>query len=74
LILFLSTLGSVTAFAGKLVLVDLPDIAPTTTVGTGPGKCSIFKKAGSVDGVSIDLVARLAIAKFDHMFAVTGGK
>lgn len=72
--LLLSILDVAPAAAGQLVLVDLPDTTETTTVGTGQGKRAIYKNAGSVDGVGIDLVAKLVIAKLDHTFGVRNGK
>ncbi len=74
LLLLLSVLDVAPAAAGKLVLVNLPDIVETTTVGTGQGKRAIFKNAGSVDGAGIDLVAKLVIANLDHTFGVSAGK
>ncbi|MGR3547619.1 MAG: hypothetical protein ACU0DX_10850, partial [Roseovarius sp.] len=59
------------ALAQQLILNP---VAAPTVVGAGVGERALWRNAGTVGGVSVDIVGEMAFAGRDHIFASGNGQ
>jgi len=69
--LFLLALLTRAALAQQLILNP---VAAPTVVGAGVGERALWRNAGTVGGVSVDIVGEMAFAGRDHIFASGNGQ
>ena len=66
-------LANAPTFAAKLVFTDVTT-SSVTQMGVGQGKRTLYTKAGTVGGLSVDLVAKLVTATTNPSFGVMGSR